>query len=221
MQSLAGKDEADLRVQLIDAAERADARIELRHTRSVAEARLAPVTAAGIDPRQANGLLPPPRRHSDRPGVGEIGAKSRQTRADFLGSVERSGWWVITPTRVGPRARVYIEEADKALEETGKVGRHAREHLRLDSQRPLAGSEDRARDHEAVDLARPFVDLRDLGVAVIALDRKLLRVPVATENLDRLAGLAPRHLRREQLRLRAGLGVRLTLLLQPRRAIDE
>src|SRR5438067_8329238 len=147
MQSpLAGKDEADLRVQLIDAAERADARIELRHTRSVAEGCLAAVTAAGVDPRQANGLLPPPRRHPDRLRVGEIGAKSRQTCADFFGSVERSGWWVITPTRVGPRARVYIEEADKALEETGKVGRHARiTTWRPAPARRLRGSSARSR----------------------------------------------------------------------------
>src|SRR5919109_3312527 len=81
--------------------------------------------------------------------------------------------------------------------------------------------EDRARDHEPLDLARPLVDLGDLRVAVVALDRELLRVPVAAEDLDRLAGLPPRRLRGEELRLRALLAVRPALLLQPRRPIDE
>src|SRR5215210_321630 len=85
----------------------------------------------------------------------------------------------------------------------------------------LPQTEDRARDHEALNLARSLVDLGDLRVAVEALDRELLRVAVPAEHLDRLAGLAARHLGREQLRLRALLGVRSTLLLQPRRAVDE
>ena len=81
--------------------------------------------------------------------------------------------------------------------------------------------EDLARDHEPLDLARALVDLGDLRVAVVALDRELLRVAVAAEDLDRLRGLAPRHLGREQLRLRALLGVRRAGRLQPRRPIDE
>src|SRR5215218_1591198 len=72
---------------------------------------------------------------------------------------------------------------------------------RFGSRAALA--EDLARDHQALDLARALVDLRDLRVAVVALERELLRIPVAAEDLDRLRGLAARHLRREQLRLRA------------------
>ena len=52
-------------------------------------------------------------------------------------------------------------------------------------------TENRACDHEALDLARALVDLGDLGVAVVALDRELLRVAVAAEDLDRLARLPP------------------------------
>src|SRR3954465_14121235 len=81
--------------------------------------------------------------------------------------------------------------------------------------------EDLARDHESLDLARPLVDLGDLRVTVVALDGKLLRVAVAAEDLDRLAGHAPRRLRREQLRLRPLLGVRQPLLLAPRRPVHE
>ena len=61
-----------------------------------------------------------------------------------------------------------------------------------------AEAEHRAGDHEPLDLARALVDLRDLRVAVVALDRELLRVPVAAEDLDRLGGLrgAPSPTRR-------------------------
>src|SRR5581483_8792540 len=72
----------------------------------------------------------------------------------------------------------------------------------------LSEPEDRARDHQALDLARPLVDLGDLRVPVVALDRKLCRVAIPAEDLDRLSGLPTRHLRREQLRLRALLRVR-------------
>src|SRR5258705_13893549 len=82
-------------------------------------------------------------------------------------------------------------------------------------------AEDRARDHEPLDLARPLVDLGDLRVAVVALDRELLRVAVAAEDLDRLAGLPACHLRREELRFGARLRVRLAPVLQPRRAVHE
>ena len=54
----------------------------------------------------------------------------------------------------------------------------------------------RAGDDQALDLARALVDLGDLGVAVVALGRELLRVAVAAEDLDRLAGPAPRDARR-------------------------
>src|SRR4051794_26610917 len=88
-------------------------------------------------------------------------------------------------------------------------------------KRALRLAEDRARDHEALDLARSLVDLGDLRVAVVALDGELLRVAVAAEDLDRLAALAARHLRREELRLGARLRMGLAAVLQPRSAIHE
>src|SRR3954463_2066955 len=96
-----------------------------------------------------------------------------------------------------------------------RVRRTGSSRLGLDGKRSLRQAEDRASDHEALDLARALVDLRDLRVAVVALDRKLLRVAVAAEHLDRLGGLAARHLGREQLRLRPLLGVPPALLLEP------
>src|SRR5437868_9641415 len=88
-------------------------------------------------------------------------------------------------------------------------------------ERALGQPEDLARDHEPLDLARALVDLGDLRVAVVALDRELLRVAVAPEHLDRLGRLAPGHLRGEELGLRARLGVRAPFVLQPGGAIDE
>src|SRR5437764_3891389 len=67
---------------------------------------------------------------------------------------------------------------------------------------PHSLAEDRAGDHEPLDLARALVDLGDLGVAVIALGRELLRVAVTAEDLDRLAGLAAGDGRGEELGLR-------------------
>src|SRR4029453_19008772 len=85
----------------------------------------------------------------------------------------------------------------------------------------LLEAEDRARDHEALDLARALIDLGDLRVAVVPLDRELLRVAVAAEDLDRLAGGPARRLRGEELGLGALLGVREPLLLAPRGPVDE
>src|SRR5439155_998814 len=79
----------------------------------------------------------------------------------------------------------------------------------------------RAGDHEPLDLARSLVDLGDLRVAVIPLDGELLRVAVATEDLDRLSGLAARHLGREELGLGPRLRMRHVLLLEPGSAVDE
>ena len=76
-------------------------------------------------------------------------------------------------------------------------------------------------DHDALDLARALVDLGDLRVAVVALDRELLRVAVAAEHLDRLAGLPAGDRRREQLGLSALDGMRKTLLLEPGGPIRE
>src|SRR2546430_7903227 len=102
-----------------------------------------------------------------------------------------------------------------------RVSRTGSSLLRLDGKRALRQPKDRACDYEPLDLARPLVDLRDLRVAVVPLDWELLRVAVAAEHLDRLRRLAPRHLRREQLRLRTFFGVRSALQLEPRRPVDE
>src|SRR5437764_6905631 len=102
-----------------------------------------------------------------------------------------------------------------------RTGSSLRRAISAGGERPVAHPEDGARDHEPLDLARPLVDLGDLRVAVVALDRKFLRVPVAAEDLDRLARLPPRRLGGEELGLRAFLTVRPALLLQPRRAVDE
>jgi hypothetical protein len=39
--------------------------------------------------------------------VMSVDTKSAQTGASFPGIVDLSGWWVLTPTRVGTRARVH------------------------------------------------------------------------------------------------------------------
>src|SRR5919204_2855992 len=94
-------------------------------------------------------------------------------------------------------------------------------YLRLRGERPLRQPEDRARDDEPLNLARPLVDLRDLRVPVVALDRKLLRVAVTAENLDCFGRLPARHLRGEELRLRPRLGMGFALMLQPSSPINE
>src|SRR5437588_12349974 len=102
------------------------------------------------------------------------------------------------------RLRLIAPERSDGRNRPAKNARHS-SRLTL-RERALRQAEDRARDHEALDLARPLVDLGDLRVSVVALDRKLLRVAVAAENLDRLGRLPPGHLRGEQLRLGPGLG---------------
>src|SRR4051794_41201703 len=74
-------------------------------------------------------------------------------------------------------------------------------------------------NHQPLDLAGALVELGDLGVAVVALDGELLRVAVAAEDLDRLAGLASRDRGGEQLGLRALDGVRAARLLEPRGSV--
>src|SRR6476619_3428162 len=80
-----------------------------------------------------------------------------------------------------------------------------------------SGAQERTCDDQALDLAGALVDLGDLGVAVVALGREVLRVAVAAEDLDRLAGPVARHPRGEQLRLRALDRVRAPGVLQTRR----
>jgi hypothetical protein len=52
-----GEHEPDVRVQLVDRAVRADPGIQLRDAAEVAEGRLALVTRARVDPRQADGFV--------------------------------------------------------------------------------------------------------------------------------------------------------------------
>src|SRR5690606_13800406 len=57
-----------------------------------------------------------------------------------------------------------------------------------------SGTKQGGRDHDALDLARPLVDLRDPRVPIIAFDVVLLRVAVAAVDLDRLVGDPMAHL---------------------------
>src|SRR3954471_1000340 len=59
-----------------------------------------------------------------------------------------------------------------------------------------------ARDHHALDLARPFVDLRDARVPVVPLHRVVVQVAVAAMDLDRLRAHPLRELGCVELRLR-------------------
>src|SRR4051812_16432940 len=51
---------------------------------------------------------------------------------------------------------------------------------------PLVLGKNVASDHDALDLARAFVDLGDLRITVVALDGELAGIAVAAEHLDRL-----------------------------------
>ena len=87
-----------MRVQLVDGAERGDAAVELRDARAVAEARLAAVAAARVDPRQADGLIPFPR-HGHRLQRVEV----RPARVDEMDALARlfirarTGWTTFRP----------------------------------------------------------------------------------------------------------------------------
>src|SRR5262245_53366516 len=59
-----------------------------------------------------------------------------------------------------------------------------------------------ARDHEALDLGRSLVDLEERRVAHELLDRELLDVPVAAEDLDGIGRDLHARVRREALRHR-------------------
>src|SRR5258707_14743170 len=94
-------------------------------------------------------------------------------------------WWM-------PSSLMMLERSNTSKEEGARLAHH------------LAG------DHEALDLLRALVDLRDLRVAHEALDRVLLDVAVAAEDLHRIgrdghrdvAALELRHRRRlRQFRL--------------------
>jgi hypothetical protein len=78
-----------------------------------------------------------------------------------------------------------------------------------------------ARDHEALDLARPLVDLHHARVAVEALDGVLLHVAVAAMDLDRLVRHPGRGLAGVELRHRRLARVGLAGVLEPCRALDQ
>src|SRR6266542_5078489 len=69
-------------------------------------------------------------------------------------------------------------------------------------------------DDEIHDLARPFVDLGDLRVAVVALGREIREIAVAAEDLHAFARGAHRDVAREQLRLRGREDVVLAAVFQ-------
>src|SRR3954451_1731192 len=82
-------------------------------------------------------------------------------------------------------------------------------------------TEQSARYHQALDLARALVELGDLRVAVVALGGELLGVAVAAEDLDRLAGLAAGDGGGEELGLRPLDGVGAAGVLQARGAVGQ
>src|SRR5271154_1582465 len=72
--------------------------------------------------------------------------------------------------------------------------------------RPSPVFEHAARDYQALNLRRPFVNLGNLGVAEKALDLELLRIAVAAVNLHRFGRGFHRGLGCEQLGHRGFLG---------------
>src|SRR5690606_33057688 len=77
------------------------------------------------------------------------------------------------------------------------------------------------RDHDALDLARALVDLRDARISIIALHVEFLGVPVATVDLERLVRDPVAHLGGVELGHRGLGGVAHALVLERRRAEDE
>src|SRR3990172_11478353 len=78
---------------------------------------------------------------------------------------------------------------------------------------PLPESQLAARDHHPLNFAGAFIDLRDLGVAEVALDRKLAAVTDSSMDLDGGVGAEHRRLRGEELRHGGFQGVALAGLL--------
>src|SRR5215207_2363987 len=76
-------------------------------------------------------------------------------------------------------------------------------------------------DHEPLNLRGPLVDLEQLGVAHELLDRILLDVAVAAEDLDCVGGHLHRRVRGEALRERRLQRRALALVEEPRRLPDE
>src|SRR5262249_14834927 len=80
--------------------------------------------------------------------------------------------------------------------------------------------EQRARDHEALDLGGALVDLHDARIAVEAFDRVFLHVAVAAVDLDRLVGDPVRGLAGVELGHRRLARERTSAILEPRRALS-
>src|SRR5829696_6916215 len=76
-------------------------------------------------------------------------------------------------------------------------------------------------DHEPLNLRGPLVDLEQLGVAHELLDRILLDVAVAAEDLDCVGGHLHRRVRGEALRERRLQRRALALVEEPRRLPDQ
>src|ERR1044072_831755 len=81
--------------------------------------------------------------------------------------------------------------------------------------------EQAACDHQALDLRRALVDLHDARVAVVAFDRVLLHVTVATMDLNGLVRHVGRGLGGVELGDAGGADEILPRVLEPRGALDE
>src|SRR5215472_5610201 len=81
--------------------------------------------------------------------------------------------------------------------------------------------DDSAADDGALNLAGALADFAELGIAQIALHRKLARVPVATMDLDRLVAGAHRSFRGKQLGHRRLLGEGTPRVRGPGRALHQ
>src|SRR5262249_4960164 len=77
------------------------------------------------------------------------------------------------------------------------------------------------RDDHPLHLVRTLADLEDLLVAVQARDRRLLHVPEPAVDLERRARHPIRELAREELRHRRLTCERPSLVLEPRRLVNE
>src|SRR4051812_14215178 len=75
---------------------------------------------------------------------------------------------------------------------------------------------ERAADHQALDVVRPFVDLGDAHVAPQALDWEVRHVAVAAVDLDCIGADFLRHFRGEELRHRGFLDARSSGVAQAR-----
>src|SRR5262245_54914063 len=115
-------------------------------------------------------------------------------------STSRSGRWAIVGPRVSSshsfRVRLFLQAvASDSAGLAGFVGLVAMTSVLL---------EQRAGDHDALDLARAFVDRGDARVTVVALDGELLGKSVAAVDLDGLVRDPVGGLGGEELRHRGG-----------------